>query len=111
MDYNGLKKLLKKMQTPLSSITSDEFKLSIDQEIEKVVLFFLHQQGLIANELSTLRQKKSKILHNSEAAYVSEEYRRVGFKLIDLVHFVELNVTGLRKILKKVIQFNLFHVH
>lgn len=102
LDYNELKKELESMQSASSTTTSDGFKLAIDREIEKVVLFFLHQQGLLANELSMLRDRQAEITHNdNELAAISEEYRRVGNSLTQLVHFVDLNVIGLRKILKK----------
>ena len=93
-------------------------------------LFFLQKQGEFAEKLSVLRREQREKLNlvayaspslsgsvdiaalskppsslskaeKNAIRELSEGYRAVGDDLIRLVHFVELNATGLRKILKK----------
>lgn len=106
-------------------------------QVEKVVLFFLERQGLIAEELQRLRNERSELeaqgTNDDEATQrLMEEYRfvcavfsttpaklsslskvfwaslyppllcrQVGVELLRLLQFVEINTTGLRKIIKK----------
>mmetsp|Transcript_209 Transcript_209/g.290 ORF Transcript_209/g.290 Transcript_209/m.290 type:complete len:806 (+) Transcript_209:206-2623(+) len=105
------------------------FRRRLETEIEQVTLFFLQKQGELAARLSVLRQthadryrKIIQDLTSSDAttstgtedandfvaySYITEienmkqEYRHVGEELCILVQFVHLNVTGIRKILKK----------
>lgn len=73
-------------------------------QIEKVVLFLLEQQGLIAGRLSNNGKQHDALLTQSDGAKISllqEAYRDVGRDLLRLLYFIEINVIGLRKILKK----------
>ena len=106
LDYNALKRCLDTLQADQQNALkviniSDTFKVAIDAEIEKVVLFFLMTQGDIASRLATLRAQQLTATSPIEMQALKESYRKVGDDLVKLVHFVELNVTGLRKILKK----------
>ncbi|KAI9110134.1 hypothetical protein K1719_019175 [Acacia pycnantha] len=74
-------------------------------EIEKIVLFLLEQQGLLAHRLSdialqhhALVQPQNNLLN---VYHLQELYREVGRDLLKLLFFVEMNAIGLRKILKK----------
>mmetsp|Transcript_11358 Transcript_11358/g.18796 ORF Transcript_11358/g.18796 Transcript_11358/m.18796 type:complete len:709 (-) Transcript_11358:295-2421(-) len=118
LDYKGLKAALKQIgkQQPTDPETSSsivlleeafagDFELLIDNQIEKVVLFFLEKQGNIASRLNDLRHARTSSVHSSTGDFdpkvQSQEYLQLGEELVLLVNFVELNVTGLRKILKK----------
>lgn len=126
LDYNGLKKFLEKAsyshsyQTEYQQQTSQEeesceFVRRLDGELEKAVLFFLSQQGEVAARLSELRQEQHRCASEIRSSQhdgdnngrlqrlrdLAEAYRSVGQDVVHLVHFVELNVTGIRKILKK----------
>lgn len=73
-------------------------------QIEKIVLFLLEQQGLLASRLSNLRENYDALSQQSdgkEISEVQEAYRAVGRDLLRLLFFVEMNAIGLRKILKK----------
>ncbi|PKA60841.1 SPX domain-containing membrane protein [Apostasia shenzhenica] len=73
-------------------------------EIEKIVLFLLEQQGLLANRIEKLGERRSNLLEHPDISQISElheAYREVGRDLVKLLKFVDLNATGIRKILKK----------
>lgn len=76
----------------------------LNLQIEKIVLFLLEQQGLLASRLSNRREEYDALLQQPEGKEVSEvqeAYRAVGQDLLRLLFFVEMNAIGLRKILKK----------
>ncbi|KAH9721708.1 SPX domain-containing membrane protein [Citrus sinensis] len=79
--------------------------LSIDcTMIEKIVLFLLEQQGLLASRLARLREQHDALLQQpdiSQMTELREAYRAAGMDLLKLLFFVEINAIGLRKILKK----------
>ncbi|RHY22452.1 hypothetical protein DYB32_009497 [Aphanomyces invadans] len=84
------------------------FQKKLDSEIEKIVLFFLTKQGEFASRLSSFRQQQrataSSTSTESELDTIhalANGYREVGEELVKLLYYVELNATGLRKILKK----------
>ncbi|OMP00471.1 hypothetical protein COLO4_12636 [Corchorus olitorius] len=81
-----------------------DFSRMLDNQIEKIVLFLLEQQGQLASRLSGLGEQHDAILQQSDQSRISElqeAYRGVGHDLLRLLFFVEMNATGLRKILKK----------
>lgn len=67
------------------------------------MLFFLTKQGEFARTLAALRRSQDQLLPDDlEAMHsLSDGFRKVGDDLVQLLHFVELNATGIRKILKK----------
>lgn len=73
-------------------------------QIEKIVLFMIEQQGLIAARLEDLGKKKA-ILQElpllQEISELREAYREVGLDLVKLLKFVDINANAVRKILKK----------
>lgn len=73
-------------------------------QIEKIVLFLLEQQGELASRLSVIGEQHDALTEHQDASRISElqeSYRAVGRDLLRLLFFVEMNATGLRKILKK----------
>lgn len=73
-------------------------------QIEKIVLFLLEQQGLLASRLARLREQHDALLQQpdiSQMTELREAYRAAGMDLLKLLFFVEINAIGLRKILKK----------
>lgn len=82
------------------------FKLvyDIQCQIEKIVLFLLEQQGLLASKLANLREQHDALQLQPEISKVTElreAYRAAGQDLLRLLYFIEMNAIGLRKILKK----------
>lgn len=73
--------------------------------MEKTVLFLLDQQGRLAQRLANLANDRIAIEDQEDDGdqtdELTNEYRAVGKDLLKLLHFVEVNATGLRKILKK----------
>ncbi|KAF5729940.1 Major Facilitator Superfamily with SPX (SYG1/Pho81/XPR1) domain-containing protein isoform 1 [Tripterygium wilfordii] len=81
-----------------------DFSRMLDNQIEKIVLFLLEQQGLLASRLVKLGEQQDALQQQQEISKISElreAYRAVGRDLLKLLFFVEINAIGLRKILKK----------
>lgn len=73
-------------------------------QIEKIVLFLLEQQGLLASRLEALGLQQDALQEEPDFVKINElreAYREVGRDLLKLLFFVEINAVGLRKILKK----------
>lgn len=69
-----------------------------------MVLFILEEQGRLASQIQELESQRDAILETSDVSEVSklkESYREVGHDLLKLLRFVDMNATGIRKILKK----------
>ena len=79
------------------------FRQSLDRQIEGVVLFFLQEQGEISRKLSYLSIQKSSLsdLDMLATQNLLLRYNAIGEDILRLIHFVELNVMAVRKILKK----------
>ncbi|KAI9916894.1 hypothetical protein PsorP6_017801 [Peronosclerospora sorghi] len=106
LEYKQLKKKLREVVEAHQEETRQEqenFKHALDSEVERVVLFFLTQQGKFASTLQELRtQQLELVAEDIEAMHsIADKYRQVGDNLVQLLNFVELNATGIRKILKK----------
>jgi SPX domain protein involved in polyphosphate accumulation len=74
-------------------------------QIERIVLFLLQQQGHLAGRIEELGEQSTALLEQYDISQVSQlrdAYREVGFDLIKLLRFVDMNATGIRKILKKI---------
>ncbi|KAJ1290471.1 hypothetical protein BS78_02G246400 [Paspalum vaginatum] len=81
-----------------------EFSKLLDDEVEKIVLFMIEQQGLIAARLEDLGKKKARLQDLpllQEISELREAYREVGLDLVKLLKFVDINANAVRKILKK----------
>lgn len=78
--------------------------LLVSFQIEKIVLFMLEQQGLLASRISQLNEQQESLQEQPDISKICdlrEAYRAVGRDLLKLLFFVEMNAMGLRKILKK----------
>lgn len=73
-------------------------------QIEKIVLFMIEQQGLIAARLEDLGKEKARLQELpllQEISELRQAYREVGLDLVKLLKFVDINANAVRKILKK----------
>lgn len=82
------------------------FAEMLDEQVEKIVLFYLKQQGEIANKVWILRERhiselQDRLIRIDEIENFSKLYRQVGNEVLELFEYLDLNVIGLRKILKK----------
>ena len=98
------------------------FRYALDNEIEKAVLFVLEEQGSIASELDQLAIRRARLVEDTciimplepgkktdararqamkELEKVHGSYALAARSVLQFVSFVDLNVTAVRKILKK----------
>ncbi|KAF3442247.1 hypothetical protein FNV43_RR16163 [Rhamnella rubrinervis] len=110
INYKLMKKKVKRYTQQIQVETEDrqfvlkDFSRLLDSQIEKIVLFLLEQQGLLASRLSKLREQYDVLIQQPDETKISELqelYREIGRELLRLLFFVEMNAIGLRKILKK----------
>ncbi|XP_062185248.1 SPX domain-containing membrane protein OsI_17046-like isoform X1 [Phragmites australis] len=110
INYKLMKKMLKQyvQQTQLGGKDCEqvlkEFSRILDDQIERIVLFLLQQQGHLASRIEELGERRAALLeqyHMSQVAQLRDAYREIGLDLIKLLRFVDMNATGIRKILKK----------
>ncbi|CAN6274939.1 unnamed protein product [Urochloa humidicola] len=81
-----------------------EFSRVLDDQIEKLVLFLLQQQGHLASRIKNLGEQRATLMEQSDLSQISElreAYREVGYDLVKLLKFLDMNATGIQKILKK----------
>jgi len=81
-----------------------EFSRVLDDQIEKIVLFLLQQQGHLASRIEDLGEQRAALMEQSDISQICqlrEAYREVGYDLVKLLRFLDINATGIRKILKK----------
>uniref|UniRef100_A0ACD5V4V8 Uncharacterized protein n=1 Tax=Avena sativa TaxID=4498 RepID=A0ACD5V4V8_AVESA len=110
INYKLMKKMLKQyvQQTQIGGKDCEqilkEFSRILDDQIERIVLFMLQQQGHLASRIDDLGAQRAAIARQVDTSRVfelREAYREVGRDLVKLLRFVDMNATGLRKILKK----------
>lgn len=113
LEYKQLKKKLKTVlastrglhgggSQPPTAAAQERFQRALDLEVERVVLFFLSKQGEFARTLHELRREQSSSPEDLAAMHaLADRFRHTGDELVQLLHYVELNATGIRKILKK----------
>ncbi|KAI7993951.1 SPX domain-containing membrane protein [Camellia lanceoleosa] len=110
INYKLMKKKVKQYahQIQIGSIERrhvlKDFSRMLDNQIEKIVLFLLQQQGLLASRIVKLGEQQDSLQQQPDISKISElreAYRAVGRDLLKLLVFVEMNAIGLRKILKK----------
>ncbi|OIW12538.1 hypothetical protein TanjilG_04702 [Lupinus angustifolius] len=113
INYKLMKKRVKHYAQQIELGTQDrrhvlkDFSRTLDNQIEKIVLFLLEQQGILASRIAKLGEQSDAIQQGPEGPEFSkiselrEAYRAVGQDLLRLLFFVEVNAIGLRKILKK----------
>jgi hypothetical protein len=99
--------------TNIPDLTS-VFRHRLDAQIETIVLFLVQEEGGIAHRLQELLMKQRLIPvlssetpsphsfeETEELENLSNELYKIAEHLLHLVQFIDLNVTGIRKILKK----------
>ncbi|KAK8520899.1 hypothetical protein V6N13_077032 [Hibiscus sabdariffa] len=110
INYKLMKKKVKQYAHQIEIGTIDRpkvlknFSRMLDNQIEKIVLFLLEQQGLLASKLTKLGEQQDALEERPQISKITElreVYRGVGHDLLKLLFFVEMNAIGLRKILKK----------
>ncbi|CAL0303347.1 unnamed protein product [Lupinus luteus] len=110
INYKLMKRQVKQYAQQIELGTQDrrhvlkDFSRMLDNQIEKIVLFLLEQQGLLASRIKKLGELHDALQEEPEINKISElreAYRAVGQDLLKLLFFVEINAIGLRKILKK----------
>lgn len=110
INYKLMKKRVRQYAQQIQQGTLDrrhvlkDFSRMLDNQIEKIVLFLLEQQGLLASRIAKLGEMHNHLQEEPEINKITElreSYRTVGQELLNLLYFVEINAVGLRKILKK----------
>jgi hypothetical protein len=81
------------------------FSEILDMEVEKVVLFYLKTQGELASNLYGLRKEQASLVADLSLSLKSIEilcnkYRSLGNEVLQLLDYLDVNVIGLRRILK-----------
>ncbi|KAG9148584.1 hypothetical protein Leryth_018299 [Lithospermum erythrorhizon] len=110
INYKLMKKKVKQYANQTENESLDgrhvlkDFSRMLDNQIEKIVLFLLKQQGKLASRIAELNEQQDALHEEPEVNKITdfqEAYREVGRDLLNLFHFIEINAIGLRKILKK----------
>lgn len=110
INYKMMKKKVKQyvQQTQTGGKNRDqvlkEFSRMLDDQIEKIVLFLLQQQGHLARRIENLGEQRVVLMERSDVSQICQirqAYREVGYDLVKLLRFLDSNATGIRKILKK----------
>ena len=79
----------------------------LDKEVEKIVLFFLKIQGELADRAWQLRERQVKLLNGDSIVTVDQidvlcqNYRDLGYEVLELLEYLDFNVTGLRRVIKR----------
>nr|GMD94300.1 SPX domain-containing membrane protein At4g22990-like isoform X1 [Ipomoea batatas] len=110
INYKLMKKKVKQYANQIEAGVLDrrhvlkDFSRMLDYQIEKIVLFLLEQQGVLAKRIAGYNEQQGVLQEQpdiSKRHELREAYRDVGRDLLKLLFFVEMNAIGLRKILKK----------
>ncbi|XP_019156241.1 PREDICTED: SPX domain-containing membrane protein At4g22990-like isoform X3 [Ipomoea nil] len=110
INYKLMKKKVKQYSNQIEAGVLDrrhvlkDFSRMLDYQIEKIVLFLLEQQGVLAKRIAGYNEQQGVLQEQpdiSKMHQLREAYRDVGRDLLKLLFFVEMNAIGLRKILKK----------
>ena len=114
LDYNLLKSVLENAggRDELFAVPKSESSSSLifsslfDEQVESIVFFALQQQGLLASQLAQWRRRQKELADHpasfaEEYTTLRENYLAAAKDLLQLIKFVDLNVVGIRKILKK----------
>lgn len=78
-----------------------EFLSVLHVQLEKMLLFVIQEQGRIATALLNCRDRAHTATTEDEFNGIYNGYEQAGAHILRLVQFLDLNVTGIRKILKK----------
>lgn len=116
LDYNGLNRRLvavkktcglKRAQSNQSLLGETRtFAEILDQEVEKVVLFYIGEQGSIAKRTWDLRAVQLACLQDytiseQKVEELMEKFRQLGCEVLDILEYLDENVDRLRKIIQK----------
>ncbi|CAA3008429.1 SPX domain-containing membrane At4g22990-like isoform X2 [Olea europaea subsp. europaea] len=110
INYKLMKKKVKQYANQIETGVLDhrnvlkDFSRMLDNQIEKIVLFLLEQQGMLASRIAELNEQRDTLQDHPDISKITElreAYREVGRDLLKLLFFVEMNAIGFRKILKK----------
>ena len=80
---------------------ANEFLTVLHGQLEKVILFVLQEEGRIAIELASNRNSVWQVYTEAEFRALYHAFRETGRHLLHLIRFVDVNVSGIRKIVKK----------
>ncbi|KAK6137567.1 hypothetical protein DH2020_028687 [Rehmannia glutinosa] len=103
INYKLMKKKVKQYGNQIENGALDrrhvlkDFSRMLDHQIEKIVLFMLEQQGLIASRIAQLNEQQEALQEEPDISKISdlrEAYRAVGQDLLKLLFFVEMNAIG-----------------
>lgn len=83
-----------------NQIEKKEFEIFLESELEKTVLFFLKMQGELADRLVAAKELQG-AMTVIDLDSLTEVYHSIGEQILLLVKFADINVTAVRKILKK----------
>ena len=115
LDYNGLNRRLMtvKRSCGLKRAQSNQslqgetrtFAEILDQEVEKVVLYYITEQGNLAKKTWDLRSVQVSNLQDytiggQRIEDMLENFRVLGNEVLDLLEYLDKNVTSLRKIIQ-----------
>jgi hypothetical protein len=116
LDYEGLNRRLVcvKRQVGMKRAQSSQslfgetrtFAEILDQEVEKVVLFYIREQGCIAGKAWELRSVQLSYLQDFRVPMqkideLLQSYRNLGLEVVHLLNYLDGNVASLREIIKK----------
>jgi len=78
----------------------------LDKEVEKIVLFYLRIQGEVAHRIWDLREKQGNVQGDNVVTVqaldsLSQQYRDIGYDVLELLEYLEYNVAGLRRIITR----------
>jgi MFS family permease len=109
LDYEYLKALLPDphkvhLNSRTNTQSPDLFSECLNKEIKRIVLFVLQEQGTIASQLMEIHSEalQSGGMRQCVADHDLEEIlHQNALHLLSLIQYIDLNITGIRKILKK----------
>jgi len=91
-------------------LLTQAFLVELDEQVERIVLFQLQQQGIIAASLQDHLAAVSAVdalvvvdaaTRHKQLSTTQTQLHQTAVHLLQLVHYTGLNLTGIRKILKK----------
>jgi hypothetical protein len=103
--FNGVRKTLSfgnfsPARSVENNIENKEFETTLENELEKCALFFLRMQGELADRLVDAKEQRRR-MGGIDLDRLMEIYHSIGEQILLLVKFADINVTAVRKILKK----------
>ena len=123
LDYEHLKAILLSADNPYEDLHRPHshpneihaaFLSQLYVETEKISFFVWQEVGRLTTELASCRrsgmtavQQETTIAHNEEEQQgfnvdaLQARYKEVAIRVLRLIRFIDLNVTGIRKIIKK----------